>query len=345
MEKDPTYDKIEAFLDRQLPEEERQAFERAIAQDPKLATQVELQRFERDAMELLVEQDLRQNMKVWKKEMLQDYSARQPDNIRKLKVRRRTRFLAIAASFLVILTAAALLWFQPFAGDQPAIASNDTPASQEQPAEPAQITPELSEETEQPIAQLTDPQRKGTEKENESTTTVPAQEPQQESTERPIIQNQLQPQIQTAPQVATQNNGLELAKQYFEDTYLVRQDAEGNEELAELLKTYSDKQYGKAAQLAADFKTPYPLGQEFLGAALFRQGEYLKAQQTYNNLMRLSASDKGLRERTEWNLLLTYLALDQTNYVDFDRLMGSIRGNKKHQFFDEADALFNQMNK
>lgn len=345
MQKDPTYDKIEAFLDRQLPEEERQAFEQAIAQDPDLATRVELQRFERDAMELLVEQDLREDIKTWKKEMLHSYAANRPDNIRKLQVRKRTRFLAIAAGFLLILTAAALLWLKPFAEDQPAIASKDTPATQDQPGEPSAVTPELDEQAEQPIAQLTDPQRKGTETEDETTTSLPAQEPQQESTEAPLIQNQLQPQIQTAPQVATQNNHLELATRYFDDRYLRQQKTEDNEALAMLLKTYSAQQYQEAAQLAADFKSPYPLGQEFLGASLFQQGEYLKAQQTYKNLMRLSVSDKSLRERTEWNLLLTYLALDQTNYVDFDRLMGNIRENKGHQFFDEADALFNQINK
>jgi hypothetical protein len=345
MEKDPTYDKIEAFLDRQLPDKEREAFEQAIAQDPELATQVELQRFERDAMELLVEQDLREDMKVWKKEMLHDYAATQPDNIRKLKVRRRTRFLAIAAGFLVILTAAALWWFQPFSEDQPAIASNDIPTSQDQQREPSQITPELNEQADQPIAQLTEPQKKGTEAEEETPTTQQADKIQENNTQQPIVQDQLQPQIQTAPQVATQNNSLELATQYFDDAYLRQQDTEGKEALAELLKAYSGKQYEKAAQLAANFKDPYPLGQEFLAASLFQQGEYLKAQQTYNNLMRLSVSDKGLRERTEWNLLVTYLALDQTNYADFDRLMSRIRGNKSHQFFDEADALFNRINK
>lgn len=337
MEKDPTYQKIEAYLDRSMTEAERSAFEQDIAQDAQLATQVELQRFERDAMELLVEEDLRTDMKTWKKEMLQDYAAKNPDNIRRLKVR-RMRFLAIAASFLVLLAAAALFWFQPFTQDQPAIAANE---SKDQASEPSTITPDITEEDEQPIAQLTDPQRKGNEKEE---ATPPAQVQKEEKIESPIIQDNLQPQIQMAPKVATQNNTLELATQNFEDAYLRRQSTEENETLAALVKSYTEGNYEEAAKLAAAFKAPYPLGQEFLAAAYFKQGEYLKAQQTYNNLMRLSLEDKGLRERTEWNLLLTYLALDQTNYVEFDRLMSRIRGNENHQFFDEADALFNQIN-
>lgn len=341
MEKNPTYDKIEAFLDQRMPEIERKAFEQAIAQDPELATQVELQRFERDAMEVLVEEDLRSDMKVWKKEMLQSYAANNPDNIRKLR-RRRRRYLAVAASFLVIVTAAALLWLNPFTNEQSAIASNETNNLRELPDQQPDL-PDPNAIDEQPIAQLSDPQKKGTEATEDEQTPSPEQSEERPVT--PLIQDNLQPQIQTAPQVATQNNTLELAKENFNDAYLLQQDTEGVEGLEEMKNAYTSGDFQKTAQLASGFKTPYPLGQEYLGAALIQQGDFQKAQQVYNNLMRLSLSDRSLRERTEWNLLLTYLALDQTNYVDFDRLLNRIKENKEHQFFDEADALFNQINK
>ncbi len=343
MENNSTYNKIEAYLEGSMPEPERQAFEQTLAQDAELATQVKLQRFERDAMELLVEEDLRSDMKTWKREMLESYAANNPDNIRRLRLRRR-RYLAIAASFLVIVTAAALLWLKPFERNTQDIAANDTPTSQRQNPQVPNINPELAEEEEQPIAQITDPQRKGTEEEETEPSQAQQEEQVKENISTPIIPNNLQPQVQTAPQVATQNNTLELATQNFDDSYLRQQNTEGNETLAALVNTYSEGKYGESAKLAGEFKSPYPLGQEFLAASLFKQGEYLKAQQTYNNLMRLSVSDKGLRERTEWNLLLTYLALDQTNYRDFDSLMSRIRENKAHQFFDEADALFNEIN-
>ena len=332
MEKDPTYDKIEAYLDKSLPEKERRDFEQEMTQKPELATQVDLHRFERDAMELLVEEDLRTDMNVWKKEMLQTYAANNPQNIRRLKVRRR-RFLAIAASFLILVTAGTLWWLNPLTNNQQDIASNESQNNNRQPKiEQPTITPNINSEVEQPIAQLTDPQIRGSEEQEQENTQPP-------TIESPRIQESLVPQVQTAPQVATQNNNLELARQNFDDDYLQKQNTASNEALAALVKTYTARNYPEAAALAGKLRDPYPLGQEFLAASLFKQGQYLKAQQTYQNLMRLSISDPALRERTEWHLLLTYLALDQTNFVDFDRLLNQISGNKGHQFFDEADAL------
>jgi len=105
MEQNPTYHKIEAYLDNSLPAAEHEAFEREIARDPELAQQVELQRFERDAMEVLVEEDLRDDIAGWKKDMLQVYVDKNKEAKRIEMKTRRNRFLAIAASFLVILAA------------------------------------------------------------------------------------------------------------------------------------------------------------------------------------------------------------------------------------------------
>ncbi len=335
MEQDPIFNKIEAYLDERLPDTERQTFEQEIAQNPELATQVELQRFERDAMEVLVEEDLRDEMKVWKQQMLNTYSAPREAQTRKLRIR-RIRILAIAASLLIILTAGALYWFGPFSDSSQAVADNrqDTPPPSEIPQTPAE---EEQQKENQPIAQLTDPQKKG-EEETETQETVAEQKTEPKEQE-PTEPQTIAPNIQKAPQVATQNSTLELAQDYFDDQFLKRQQIADNEALAKLIEAYNNRNYQQAVSLAAEVKDPYPLAQEFLGAAYFQLSQFDRAQRTFGNLMRLSAGDTGLQQRTEWNLLLTYLAQDQTNYAEFDRLLNRISGNESHLFFDEADAL------
>lgn len=59
-------EKIEAYLTGQLPPEEARAFEQDMAGDKALATEVEMQRLEHDAMELLLEKRLKSRMADWK---------------------------------------------------------------------------------------------------------------------------------------------------------------------------------------------------------------------------------------------------------------------------------------
>jgi len=59
--------KIDEYLKGRLTPEEAAAFGQQIAADPKLAQAVELQRFEREGLEYVLEKDLREKMKTWKK--------------------------------------------------------------------------------------------------------------------------------------------------------------------------------------------------------------------------------------------------------------------------------------
>jgi anti-sigma-K factor RskA len=61
------YKKIEAYLKGELSADAAQVFEQEIGQNPDLAEQVALHRLEWDAMEVLVENDLRDKMATWKK--------------------------------------------------------------------------------------------------------------------------------------------------------------------------------------------------------------------------------------------------------------------------------------
>lgn len=60
------FDKIERYLRGELSEEENLAMEKAIAEDPDLAEELEFQQLELDAMELILEDKLRSKMESWK---------------------------------------------------------------------------------------------------------------------------------------------------------------------------------------------------------------------------------------------------------------------------------------
>lgn len=59
------FDKIERYLRGEMPPAEVADFERAIANDPDLEMEVDMQRLEQDTMEVLLEDKLRANLKSW----------------------------------------------------------------------------------------------------------------------------------------------------------------------------------------------------------------------------------------------------------------------------------------
>lgn len=61
------FDKVERYLRGELSEEENLAMEKAIAEDPDLAEELEFQQLELDAMELIIEDKLRGKMESWEK--------------------------------------------------------------------------------------------------------------------------------------------------------------------------------------------------------------------------------------------------------------------------------------
>ncbi len=65
MNEHPLHDKIEAYLTGQMPSAEAKSFGQEIAADEQLALAVELQRLEHDAMNLLLEKDLKSKMATW----------------------------------------------------------------------------------------------------------------------------------------------------------------------------------------------------------------------------------------------------------------------------------------
>lgn len=135
------HDKIEAYLDGQLDEPQRQAFERQIGQDAGLAELVATHRLEREMMDVLLENDLRQEMAEWQKE-----KDRLPPLVEKKSEGNRPPFrpwlLVLAA---LVLSALALWWLRA-----PAPPPKDEEQAEQQlekPAEAPETSPPAGQET------------------------------------------------------------------------------------------------------------------------------------------------------------------------------------------------------
>ena len=100
------FDRIEAYLFGQMSAEENAGFEREIAENADLAAEVEHQRLEHRAMELLLREELRANLNTWKaeKEALAAPAAGTGAKVVSMGSNRRLLYrIAAAASVLLII--------------------------------------------------------------------------------------------------------------------------------------------------------------------------------------------------------------------------------------------------
>ncbi len=107
MDKNSTYDQIEAYLLQKMSNSERTKFEAELLSNPTLANQFKEQELEHKMMEALVEKDLLNNLKQWQSE--EDTTIEKPVKSETIsapipRYRRRSTW-AIAAAMLLLLSA------------------------------------------------------------------------------------------------------------------------------------------------------------------------------------------------------------------------------------------------
>lgn len=95
---DKNFNQIEQFLDDELSSEEKTTFQQAIAKDPELEKEVRKHRLVREGVATMRREELRQNIRSWRKES------------RSARIRRRTFQLSIAAAAVVLIGAFFFLW-------------------------------------------------------------------------------------------------------------------------------------------------------------------------------------------------------------------------------------------
>ena len=105
MNTDTNFDRIEAYLFDQFSPAEKQAFEREMQDNPGLAARVEQHRLEHRAMELLLQQEMRDNLAAWKADQENTETASE-GVARKVPIglnRRLILRIAAAASVLLVI--------------------------------------------------------------------------------------------------------------------------------------------------------------------------------------------------------------------------------------------------
>jgi tetratricopeptide (TPR) repeat protein len=321
------YEKIELYLKKELTQDEMKAFENDIKNNPKLAEAVELHRLEWDAMEVLIEADLKKKMTEWHvpfeatpqpKGLAGSVFSPKNDKInRALSVsstsRNRLNWLMGIAASLTFLTVATVWYFKRTQPQKPEISTIEPTQKIDTPSV---FSPILEEKKEEKIVEK--PQKQDTKK-----------------VETPILKDD--------------KNYFAYAYEAYENevapTYEDMQVRGGNNEniLDEAGKAYDKKDFKRAIDLLKN--TPATdenfAGLEILAHAYFQSKNTKSALPVFRNLLKLSG--KKSKEKTEWYLLLCYVSDYKNHKMEFKALSESILAQKEHTYFEETKKLMNNM--
>ena len=337
MNKKELYDKIEAYLREELSAADKKAFEAEIANNPQLAEQVEMHRFEWDGMEVILENDLRAKMAQWQEEGKKGEII--PPSVKEVKnrlipiekgkttVRRLYYGLAIAASITLLL--GALLWVFTKPNPISDVVKND--ASKDTIARlplPTHIPKSDKENT--PIVQM-----------DKKPFETPAIPPRQENP-TPIVPNNEINRVDETTLIAFAEDAY---KEDVPDYESINTSRGGNNAsvLDEAGKAYDSKDFTKVISL---LKNTLALDENFnalelLAHAYFQQKQYKLALPLFKDLLRLSG--KRTHDKSEWYLLLCYLT-DYSHYKsEFNVLSQKISANTEHDYTAQTKTLLSKI--
>jgi hypothetical protein len=331
MEERELFDRIESYLKKELSPQEVIIFEKEIVDNPELAQAVALQRLEWDAMEVIIENDLRQNMSKWDnpisatpspKESLRTVSKHKMginETSPKGLSRSQLYWLSGTAASLLIATFATVWYFNKPQVPTTEIVKTESTIKMD--------TPSVSTPS-QAI-------------ENEKNTIIVGKDKQ-------IPQNELQ------------NRNFEAEKAYlayaesayfksdlpqFEDMQASRGEAKDANNVDDAGKAYDKKDFKKAIDLLKNTpaKDEYFMALEILAHAYFQTKNYPSALPVFKNLLKLSG--KKSHDKSEWYLLLCYLTDFKMYQAEFKALENKILSNKEHDYYTQTMELHERLNK
>jgi tetratricopeptide (TPR) repeat protein len=314
------YEKIELYLKKELTQDEMKAFENDIKNNPKLAEAVELHRLEWDAMEVLIEADLKKKMTEWHTpfEVTHSvFSGKNDKNDNTLIVsstsgNRLNWLMGIAAS-LTLLTVATVWYFNRPQPQKPEITKIEPTQKIDTPSV---FSPILEEKKEEKVVE----------------------KPQKQETKK----------VET-PNIKDDKNYLAYAYEAYENegapTYEDMQVRGTSNEniLDDAGNAYDKKDYKKAIDLLKNTPTTDEnyAALEILAHAYFQSKNAKTALPIFQNLLKLSG--KKSKEKSEWYLLLCYLSDYKNHKTKFESLSESILAQKEHTYFEVTKKLTNKM--
>lgn len=325
MSPEEQFDRIEAYLLGEMPMEEAQAFEQELAENPELAKELAMHRLEHDAMEVLLEQDLREQVKLW------DYptdaaapgtqASNQPpapeDPLRHARVV-RLRWIAAVATLAATIAIGVIVNRE----EKPIVNINrDKPKKPEKPSKNGNDT--LSPEI------IVDRQ-KNSNKNNRQ---------EQNKIEIPKLRDL---DKQEAAIVAMATDQLKS-----DDPVIIGRgsvDTTAQNPLNPAKKAYQAKNYAEARTLLNAFKAGnayYNLALEYKAYTWVQEKKYTQAAEVF-----LELKEKGIypyNERAAYHLLLCRLTDYKNQQQAIDQLANEIMASPDHDYAGKTKALMTKL--
>lgn len=296
-------DKIDAYLKGKMSTQEIKSFESVIATDDKLAEMVEMQRFEMDAMEELVAEDLKSKIQNWKI----NPPVFEPEEKKIAKPKWGWAFAAL----VILLMVAGLFYVYN---------NHQTPASSENP-DPAKTQ---TEPTSNPSSNKVESKPKTIEKKE----TPPVNYAEKET---PIDEKKAKENptgIDENPYELLAMNTYEATDSKFSNLSQLRSGTEGSTEsvLSLGIAAFKDKKNIEVAIAEfqkidkAQYPDEYQIAQRYLAHAYFQKEAYQKAIPLFQSMANQSESTATTRDEAEWFLTLSLLS----EYPDHQRQVDAL---------------------
>ncbi len=325
------FDDIERYLRGKMAAAERAGFERAMSADPALTEQVAQQRFERLALEVLVEDDLLAKMRGWEQE-----TAVLTATVRRPSFWRSNRVVWSAAASIALLLTGWWAWneFSTPTGGAPMAQETKTP-KKTTPTKPGT-------RSDAPVANRSGKSTPSDERYVPYDPGAP-ERPTVAATERPTA-----PQTSTTPTTAepTTVDYDAMATVYYRDNDFMGPGSGsatakgGDASYQRALRAFQEGRYGESVttlrpavpQTSADWKT-----RELFGHSLYKEG---RLDEAYVAFREVSASGAApYAQRADWAMVLTLLRQMPNRSALFSRALSKITDDPGHPYHTRAKQL------
>lgn len=320
------FDKIEEYLEGNLSDEAKALFEQEISANPELAEMVDLQRFEQEGAEFLVEKDLRQKLKNWESN---PPTLPTPEG-KKNGINKSWIYGAIA--LFLISVAAYILWSNPI-NDKKKDESKLPPPATEPAKEEIKNVPQISPEKDT-LEMILNPEFKDPPR--EIAKEAPRNKDLIDLTKEPIIADDngylaFADNLHSIPDELRIN--LKSSPSESTETILTKGfDAFASENYSLVISAFSKLKQDQNPK-------EYEVAQDYLAHAYFKEREFRKAAAVFKNLVEAPEASMKI-DQNEWYLLLSLLPNFQDNKKEINRLLDKMKTpDNYHEYEEEAKKL------
>lgn len=311
MNNEELYDKIEAYLNGNLSEEERAAVELEIQTNPEAALEFQWQQVELEAMEAMLERDLRSKIPQWLDE---DEPLPPPENDTPTPPQTsRPGRLWIAALLGAVVVLAIVAWRMDWFDE----------------SAPTEKTPsEKEKSTQQTPGQIAAPDEEPTEPED------------------PVDTQNTNPEVRPAPQSPPAGGGMvAYAGKFYKDLSFDNMRGAGQDQgpFSEALNAYKNGQYPQVLKLLDTIPegSGYAVRDlELKAHALYHLKKYKESAAAFAAVAAVAATKyPQFVERAQWNQLVCYTAQYPATKAAFDALLAVFIADSGHTYHEKALEL------